>query len=103
MLMSPELKVFLLAGALMALAYTNLYPRLRSKTLLRLMWLDLLLSAALLILVGSVYYGTGTEFSLFILTVPWWVFTLLSAAVIEAPLFIWFCKRWDIDLGPPTD
>jgi hypothetical protein len=87
----------------MALAYTNIYPRLRSKTLLRLMWLDLALSAGILMLVGAVYYGTGIRFSLLLFTVPWWAFTLISAALIEAPLFIWFCKRWDIDLGPPTD
>ncbi|MEH6644911.1 hypothetical protein [Sulfitobacter sp.] len=101
--MSPELKVFLVVGAIMALAYTNLYPRLRSKTLMWLMWLYRALSAVILVLAGAVYYGTEIRFSLIIFTVPWWAFTLLSAALVEAPLFIWFCKRWDIDLSPPTD
>lgn len=87
----------------MAFAYLALYPRLKTKTLSRMMQLDLALSAALLGVVGAVYYGTGTQFSVVFFTVPWWAFTLLSAALVEAPLFFWFCKRWDIDLSPPTD
>ncbi len=101
--MGPELKVFATAGAVMAFAYIALYPPLQTKTFIRLMQLDLAVTGALLAVVGAVYYGTDTPFSLVLFTVPWWLFTLLSAAVVEAPLFWWFCKRWNIDLNPPME
>jgi len=101
--MTPELSVFLVSASGMTLAYTVLYPRLAQKSLNRMMALDLALSAALLIVVGMVYYGSGTGFSLLLFSVPWWAFTLICAAVVEVPLFIWFCKRWNIDLFPPPE
>jgi hypothetical protein len=101
--MNPELKVFLFAAAMIAFAYTALYPRLKEKTLGRMVRLDLALTAVLIIAVGAVYYGSGTAFSLLVITVPWWLFALLGAMIVELPFFYWFCKRWDIDLTPPTE
>lgn len=101
--MSHELTVFLVAGAVMALAYLVLYPRLRTKTLGRMMQLDLLLTVALLGVVGLRFYGTGTAFSVIFFDLPWWAFTVLSATAVEAPLFVWFCRKWGIDMMPPPD
>ena len=99
----PELKVALLVVAVIAFAYVAIYPRMRSKTLMRMTLLDLALTAGLLLAVGAVYFGTGTEFSLLLFSVPWWVFTLLVALVIELPLFFRFCKKHGIDINPPLD
>ncbi len=101
--MTPEFNVFLLTAAAVAFAYIAIYPRLRTKTLNRLMILDLALSTALLLVVGAVYLGSGVRFMLIFFALPWWGFTLLSAALVEVPFFIWFCKKWDIDLNPPMD
>lgn len=101
--MSPEFNVFLLASAVIAFAYIALYPQLRIKTLNRMMILDLALSAALLLVVGAVYSGTGTVFSLVLITAPWWVFTLVILGLVEVPFFMWFCKKWGIDLNPPAE
>jgi hypothetical protein len=101
--MTPEIKVFVLAAAVIAFAYVAIYPQVRTKTLNRMMMLDLALSAALLLVVGAVYFGSGVSFSLVIFALPWWAFTLISAALVEVPFFIWFCKKWDIDLNPPMD
>jgi hypothetical protein len=99
--MTPEIRVFVLATALVAFVYVAVYPRLSTKTLNRMMLWDLALTVVLLLVVGGVYYGTGIAFSLVLFTAPWWVFTLLSAALVEVPFFIWFCKRWNIDLKQP--
>ncbi|KEJ88352.1 hypothetical protein [Sulfitobacter donghicola] len=101
--MDHELKVFIFAAAVIAFAYVAIYPRMTEKTLNRMMVLDLGLSAVLVVIVGLLYYGSGIRFSMVLFTVPWWVFTLLSAAIVEIPFFIWFCKKWDIDLSPPSD
>lgn len=99
--MTPEIRVFVLAAALVAFVYVAVYPRSSTKTLNRMMLWDLALSGVLLLVVGAVYYDTCTTFSLMFFTVPWWAFTLLSAALVEVPFFIWFCKKWNIDLKPP--
>lgn len=101
--MPPELRVFLVCAAVIAFAYVAVYPRVQTKTLGRMVILDTGLTAALLLAVGLVYFGTGTPFSLLMFDVPWWVFTLLCAAVIETPLFLRFCKTHNIDLNPPPD
>jgi hypothetical protein len=100
---TPELRVFLFAAAAMIFAYMALYPRLPKKTIFTMFALDLVLTAAILLAVGVIYFGTGTGFSLFFFDVPWWLFTFLSAAVVEVPLYLWFCKRWNVDLKPPVD
>lgn len=87
----------------MVFAYTALYPRLPNKTIFRMCALDIVVTAAIMLAVGLMYFGTGTEFSLIFFDVPWWLFTFLSTAVVEAPLFMWFCKRWNVDLNLPVD
>lgn len=62
--MTPEIKVFVLTAAVITFAYVAIYPQLRTKTLNRMMILDLALSATLLLVVGAVYYGSSLSFSL---------------------------------------
>jgi hypothetical protein len=101
--MGPELKVFFFVSAVMVFAYTALAPLLGVRTLRRMMQIDVVASAGILLAVGTVYFGSGIGFSLFFFDVPWWVFALLSAAVAEAPLLVWFCRKWGIDLMAPPD
>ena len=61
---------------------------------------DLVLLIVLLGIAGSVYFGAGVAFSLLLFDTNWWVFTLLTALVVEVPFFLWFCEKWGID---PTD
>lgn len=100
--MTPEIKVFLFAAALTGFAYVAVYTRMQTKTLGRIAVLDTGLTAVLLLAVGSVYYGSGIGFSLLLFTVPWWAFACLSMAIVEMPLAIWFCRKYGIDLGPPS-
>ena len=87
----------------MVFAYVVLYPRLSKKTIFRMCALDIAVTAAILLAVGLMYFGTGTGFSLIFFDVPWWLFAFLCAALVEAPLFMWFCKRWNVDLNAPLD
>jgi hypothetical protein len=101
--MTPEIKVSLFAAAVMIFAYTVIYPGLREKAIMVMATIDLALTAAILLLVGVVYHGLGVGFSVIFFEVPWWLYTFLSTALFEAPLFVWFCKRWNIDLNPSID
>jgi hypothetical protein len=98
-----ELHIIGLVLVVMGVAYCAIYPRMQVKTIRRMMLIDLLLIGALLGIAATVYAGTGTRFSLIFFTTNWWVFTLIAAMVIETPFFIWFCRKWGIDLGGRDD
>ena len=59
---------------------------------------DLVLTLLLLITAGALFAGSGTRFSLILFDTTWFGFTLLSSMAMELPLFLWFCKKHDIDL-----
>ncbi|MEQ6203800.1 hypothetical protein ABMC88_12160 [Sulfitobacter sp. HNIBRBA2951] len=101
--MAIEASVALFTGAALVVAYTILYPRLPRKTVMALFAADIAAYAVILATVGAVFYGTRTLFWLFFFDVPWWLFTFVIASLIEVPLFMWFCARYDIDLNPPED
>ncbi|WP_084863869.1 hypothetical protein [Salibaculum halophilum] len=93
----PELKILILNAAGLAVAYLGIYPSMARITLRRLLRQDVVLSVVLLGVAGVMFAGTGTRFSLVVFDTPWWVFTLLTAMVMEWPLFRWFCRRHAID------
>lgn len=97
--MPPELHIISLIIAILAVAYLGIYPRMEPKTLARLMRIDMALGVVTLAIAGSVYLNTGTRFSLGLFAVPWWLFTIIMAFLIELPLFLWFCRKWGIDLN----
>lgn len=99
--MQAELKVLIFVAATLGFAYVAVYPRLSRKTIGRMLLIDAGLTVFMLICVGSAYGGISLRLPG--VDVPWWVFTLVAATVIEAPLFWWFCKRWDIDPRGPHD
>jgi hypothetical protein len=101
--MAPEPEAFVFCAALVLFAYVALYPRLAHKSLLVLGVLDLALTALILMTVGAIYLGTGTEFSLVVFAVPWWLFAIVCTAAVELPLFLRFAKKYHIDLNPPAD
>jgi len=72
--LTPEINVLIVAGAVIAFAYTVIYSRMTVKTLDWMIRLDLGVTTALLV-----------------------------ALVIEVPFFYFFCKRWGIDMMPPPE
>ncbi len=101
--MGPELRVLLVVAAVQVFAYAAVYPRLKVKTMMRLMKLERVISALLILAVGWVYAGSGIGFSVVLFDVPWWAFTLISGFVVEIPLFLWFSRRYGIDPGDLSD
>ena len=100
--MAPELRVILLILVVLAAAYGVVYPRYVKGSLRRLLTCDLIWTVALLCVVGLAYAGTGTRFSMLVVSTNWFVFTLVMAALIEIPVSLRYCRAWGIDLfGPP--
>ena len=94
-----ELHILGLVLMVFCVAYFAIFPKVENKTLHRLMFVDLALVGVLLAIAGSVYANTGVRFSLLVMDVNWWVFTLITAAIVEIPFFLWFCRKWGIDLS----
>ncbi|MFV0408701.1 MAG: hypothetical protein ACK5LJ_03080 [Paracoccus sp. (in: a-proteobacteria)] len=97
--MSPEATVLCLNAVMLAIAYPGIYPSLREKTLSAMLRSDIALTLLQLLTVGALYYGSGIGFSLIFFDVNWFAFALITFMVMEAPLFLWFCNKHDIDLS----
>ena len=104
--MMPEIKVLILNAVLLGMAYFAIYPAMNIRRITQMLPVDLLLLVIALLAAGSLFYGQGIDFSLLIfdtgsdlLTTNWFFFTVLSMALIEAPLFLWYCRKNDIDLN----
>ena len=95
--MSPELKILILNATVLAVAYLGIYPSMREKTLNAMMRNDIALTLLVITTAGTLFAGSGTRFSLILTGVNWFVFTLLTLMAMELPLFLWFCKKHDID------
>lgn len=101
--MSPEVHILGLNLVFFTVCYWAIYPRMEPKTLRRMTMIDLVLIAVLLGIAGSVYMGQGVSFTLLFFETRWWVFTLVTALVVELPFFFWFCRKWGIDLNEWDD
>lgn len=95
--MTPEAVILLVNASFLAFAYFWVYPNIREKKVRRLMTYSAAISAAALTVAGLLFWGSGTAFSLIVFRCNWAVFSLLTMAALEAPLFAWFAGKYDID------
>jgi uncharacterized protein YwqG len=73
--------------------YLAIYPRLQNITVKRIALFDIAVTGLCLIVSGVLFWGKGIKFSMLLFSTNWVVFTLLSAILMEAPLYHWFCQR----------
>lgn len=97
--MTPELQLLVLNATIVLIAYLGIYPSMRHITLARMMAADTVLTALALGVAAALFWDSGTRFSLLLFSTNWAVFAFLTLLVMEIPLFIWFCRRHDIDLS----
>lgn len=96
--MAPELQLLILNAVIVLIAYLGIYPGMRRITLPRMMAVDMVLTALALGVAAALFWGSGTRFSLLLISVNWAVFSFLTLLVMEIPMLIWFCRKNDIDL-----
>lgn len=104
--MRPELMVLTLNAVLLCMAYFAIYPAMNVRRIGQMIPIDIGLLVLALLAAGSLFAGSGERFSLILfetgwplLQTNWVVFSILSMGVIEAPLFLWYCRRNGIDLS----
>ncbi len=94
--MHPELMVLSLNVTVILAAYFLVYPKFCGRDGIKIANNDLVATAIVLIISASVFWGSGREFNLIFLSVNWFWFTLITYAVIEMPLMLWYFKKHDV-------
>lgn len=90
--MSAELSIILLNAVIIIMAYAWLYPKIASKKLKRIVFVDCAASGTALIIVANKYWGVDIEFGFLMYELNWFWFTLISYSVIEIPIAIWYFR-----------
>ena len=93
---SPELAVILINLVIVLVAYLWIYPRFAGSNGAKISQNDIVASAVSLLVVGSVYWGSGQEFNALVMTLNWLWFTVLSFIVIEIPVAVWYYRKYDV-------
>uniref|UniRef100_A0A486XQZ2 Uncharacterized protein n=1 Tax=Rheinheimera sp. BAL341 TaxID=1708203 RepID=A0A486XQZ2_9GAMM len=93
-----ELTVIVLNAIIILVAYLSVYPKLAGNSFTKISFYDLFASGLALAIVGSKYWGSGQQFSLLVADVNWFWFTLITYAIIEIPVMLWYFKKNNVDV-----
>lgn len=91
--MSPELIVLLLNAVLIVLAYQFVYPRWVGNSMQKLMINDLMATFISLMVTASLYAGREYEFSLLVMSVNWFWFSLVTYSLMEMPMAMRYMRK----------
>lgn len=91
--MSPELIVLLLNAVLIVLAYQFVYPRWVGNSMQKLMINDLMATFISLMVTASLYEGRDYEFSLLVMSVNWFWFSLVTYSLMEMPMAMRYMRK----------
>ncbi len=95
---SPEVIVLMLNCVIVAIAYFFIYPVLCGDDINRIVANDFCSSVMSLGICGFLFWGEGIAFNTIFFDSNRFWFTLISYAVIEFPMFIFYATRhglWD--------
>ncbi|SEW28995.1 hypothetical protein SAMN04488515_2054 [Cognatiyoonia koreensis] len=94
--MTPEAKIIAINLVLLGYAYFWAYPRLMNLTGTGLLWRDTVLTGVALTIGAFMFAGSGTVFSLVIFETQWFLFQLVSFAVLQTFFFAGYALKNDI-------
>lgn len=93
-----ELLIIFLNLAVVLVAYLSVYPKLAGNNFNKISFYDIFCSGLALLIVGFNFWGSGYEFSLLFTTVNWFWFTLITYALIEIPIMLWYFHKNKVDV-----
>jgi len=89
-----EISIVLINLVALALAYFVIYPRYAGNDVTKLAWLDVAIGLTILGILAPFNWGSENNFTLLPnWDVPWWIFAIVTYAVIELPFFSAYCSR----------
>ncbi len=87
-----EITIVFVNMAVLATAYLFVYPKYSGDDVRKLAKLDVLMGMISLAIVGILSFGSSESFTFFFFDTNWWIFTIITYAVIEVPIFVWYLK-----------
>jgi hypothetical protein len=95
---APELQILILNAVILCVAYLGIYPSLQTKTLNKIMIIDVVLTVLAVVVAGAWFSGTDVVFWLVLFETNWLVFSLVTLFAMEVPAFLWFARKHGISL-----
>jgi hypothetical protein len=87
-----ELSIVIVNVIALAVAYLYLYPKFAGNDVKRLAWLDTGVGACVLLVIAPFNWGSPSDYTFIAFDTNWWIFSILSYALLELPLFYFYVK-----------
>ena len=93
-----ELLIVVLNLIALATAYLYIYPKYAGNDVKKLAWLDIAVGGIALLVLAPFNWGSPSDYTFIAFDTSWWIFAILSYALLELPLFYFYVKARG--LGP---
>lgn len=87
-----EITIVFVNMAVLATAYLFVYPKYSGDDVRKLAKLDVVMGLIALGIVAFGSFGSAETFTFFFFDTNWWIFSIITYAVIELPIFFWYLK-----------
>ena len=87
-----ELSIVIFNLVALAIAYLYIYPKYAGNDVKRMAWLDTAVGGLLLLVLAPFNWGSPNDYTFFAFDTNWWIFAILSYALLELPLFFLYVK-----------
>lgn len=91
-----ELVVIFVIVVTIALDYLVIYPKVAGNDVRKMVWLDVGLTLTPFIVSALLFWQTDPPFSLIFFDTNWFVYTLVTLAIIEIPVFILYLRAREL-------
>ena len=93
-----ELSIVIVNLVALAIAYLYIYPKYAGNDVKKMAWLDTAVGGVALLVLATFNWGSPSEYTFIAFDTSWWIFAILSYALLELPLFYFYVKARG--LGP---
>lgn len=76
----------------LATAYLYIYPKFGGNDVKRLAWLDIAVGGIALLVLAPFNWGSPRDYTFIDFDTSWWIFAVLTYALLELPLFYFYVK-----------
>jgi hypothetical protein len=90
---SPEFTVIGINVIFVLVSYFYIYPSRTNVTAMVLARYDLVLNGMAIGIAGALFWGTQTRFDAVVVELNWFWFTLLTYALLEVPIMLWYFNK----------
>jgi hypothetical protein len=87
-----ELSIVIVNLAALAIAYLYIYPKYAGNDVKKLAWLDTAVGGVALLVLAPFNWGSPSDYTFIDFDTSWWIFAILTYALLELPLFYFYVK-----------